>query len=75
MTGDRYREIDPERLERMLSHKVSSYAGAMMVMPLLLAVIAFGTITFRAERYQTPEIARILSQRLRRTSGRFSDIF
>ena len=61
MTGDRYREVDPERLERILSHKVSSYAGAMMVMPLLLAVIAFGTITFRAERYQTPEIARILS--------------
>jgi len=61
MTGDRYREIDPERLERILSHKVSSYAGAVMVMPLLLAVIVFGTITFRAERYQTPEIARILS--------------
>ena len=61
MTGDRYREIDPQRLERILSHKVSSYAGAVMVMPLLLAVIAFGTITFRAERYQTPEIARILS--------------
>jgi hypothetical protein len=65
MTVESYRAADPERLERILSHKGLSYAGAALVMPLLLAIVLFGTISFRAERYQAPTIARILSPPVR----------
>lgn len=65
MIADPYRETAPERLERLLSHKALSYAGVALVMPVLLAIIVYGTITFRAERYQAPTIARILSPPIR----------
>ncbi len=48
-------------LEKVLDSKASSYAGSMMVLPLLLAVILLGSITYTVGRQTAPLIEKILT--------------
>ena len=59
----RWRPIDPDlsHFEGLLSSKATSYAGAAVVVPLLLFMALNGSITFESRRHAAPEIQRMLA--------------
>ncbi len=48
-------------LEKMLDSKASSYAGAMLTLPILLAILLLGSITYTVGRQTAPIIEKILT--------------
>jgi len=48
-------------LEKVLDSKASSYAGSLLILPMLLAVILLGTITYTVGRQTAPIIEKILT--------------
>lgn len=48
-------------LEKMLDSKASSYAGSLLILPILLAVILLGSISYTVGKQTAPIIERILT--------------
>jgi|GEM_PF-3053478 len=53
--------VNLEMLEKILDRKASSYAGVVAALPVLLAVILFGSFSFRTGRQTAPVIEKILT--------------
>ncbi len=53
--------INRQFVEKVLDNKATSYAGAMLILPFLLAVILLGTISYTVGKQTAPLIEKILT--------------
>jgi len=69
--------MNTERIEKILDNRLSSVGGSLLVMPVLLMVVLFGTISFSGVRHQDNVIEKILTPPLRPQpmQAEFTDAF
>ncbi len=69
--------MNTERVEKILDNRLSTVGGSLLVMPLLLLLILFGTISFSGVSQQDNVIEKILTPPLRpqQMQAEFSDVF